>query len=98
MSGLQKTIGEAVIPIFADLANSLAATGPALVAGTKVATTVFVGAWKEVTAVATMAWDVVGDVLSKLSSTFVSAFGGSETLTAMDVFTNALRLVSVAFI
>jgi len=98
MSGLKNTVGQAVIPIFAEFAQKLADIGPTLVSGMKSVTASFVSAWNEVSTVISLAWAVISDVLGSAWKLFTSVFSGSETLSAMDVFKNALRLVTASFV
>lgn len=97
LSGLKKTIGEEVMPIFTESAEQLASIGPDLVAGTKAAITVFVEIWQDLRAVV---GEVLGDIMDGVRAVgggLHEVFGG-EAPSAMQIFRNALGIVQAAFI
>lgn len=97
LTGLKKTIGEAVIPLFSESAEQLASIGPALVEGMRAAMEVFVTIWRGAREVVAQVWSNITDALSAIMDAFHAAFGG-ETISAMEVFKNALRLVLAVFV
>lgn len=97
MKGLEKTIGEAVIPIFTKSAEQLASIGPALVEGMKAAVTVFVEIWQDLSATV---GEVVGDIIDGIRAVgggIAEIFGG-EAPSAMQIFRNVLAVVQIAWI
>jgi len=95
--GIVKTIGEAVIPIFTESANQLASFGPTIVEGTKYAVGVFVELWR---GARDLVFEVVGaivDIAGAVRDALHDLFGG-ETLSAMQIFKNALAVVQIVFI
>lgn len=97
MSGLKKTIGEAVMPVFTESAQKLASIGPDLVAGTKAAITVFVEIWQDLRGLVS---EVLGDIMDGVRAVgggLHEVFGG-EAPSAMQIFRNALGIVQAAFI
>lgn len=97
LSGFKKTVGEAVLPLFSEMAERLSSSGPAIVEGTRAATAAFVGLWRTAQQAASAVWEAISAAALALSTAWTAAFGG-ESLTAMDVFKNALRLVSATAI
>ncbi len=97
MMGLKKTIGEAVIPIFTEMANNLAEIGPDLVAGTKAAVETFIAVWQTLRQTVAVVWDAVKEIASAFSSTWRGVFG-EDGPGAMQIFKNALALVQMAAI
>jgi hypothetical protein len=98
LSGLKKTIGEAVMPLFTESAQRLASIGPTVVAATKEAAATFVEIWRTVRDTVGVVFDAIGEIVKAVGDVIKDVFGGSGTLTAMDVFRGALRWVLEAFI
>lgn len=97
LQGLRKTIGEAVLPIFTQMGNTIAEWGPTLVAVTKVAVTTFVEIWMTLRETVGVVLSAIGEGLSALKSMIVAVFG-NDGPGAMQIFRNALSIVAAAFI
>jgi hypothetical protein len=97
MDGLKKTIGSAVIPIFTEMAEKLAAIGPTLVEGTRAAVTVFVDIWRTLQETVAIVWDAVKEIASQFGEVWQQVFG-KDGPGAMEIFINALRIVQAAAI
>lgn len=92
MQGLKKSIGEAVIPMFTEMANELSSFGPMLIEGTRYAVDVFVEVWQEFRTVVSATLSSIGEIVSSFISSFNAAFG-TEAIGGMQIFRNALALV-----
>jgi hypothetical protein len=100
LSGIEKTIGDAVIPIFTALSQSFADAGPSIIAVMlPVADTIGVVLDQIVKSLQTM-WDMAVSVARAVGSAF-SALGelfGVDVPDAMQVFRNALAIVQAGFV
>ncbi|HEY4081657.1 MAG TPA: hypothetical protein VGM81_13275 [Burkholderiaceae bacterium] len=97
LKGLEKTVGEGVIPLFTESAEKLSAWGPTLVEGMKAAVDVFIDIWHTLQEVVDEAVDIISETLRTLVDALNDVFGG-ESISAMQIFKNALGIVSAAFI
>jgi hypothetical protein len=86
LHGLEKTVGEAVIPHFTEMAQKLASIGPVLVEGMQYLAQVMVNVWDRIGESIGKAWDIISDYIGKIAV----AFGG-ESLSGMELFKNGLQ-------
>lgn len=97
LEGLQKTVGEGVMPIFTNLAKSVADIGPALVEGMKGAVETLVSVWNSLSGAVEAAWSVVTTAATAIGETLGLVFG-EKAVGAMQLFRDALGIVQVMFI
>lgn len=99
LEGLEKTIGEAMMPVFTESANRLAAIGPALVEGMQAAVGVFVEIWNTMRETVMLAVNAIIDMVKAVGAGLAAVFGSSgEGPSAMQVFRNVLGMVQAAVI
>lgn len=98
LDGFKKTVGEGVMPLFTELANSLASFGPTLIEATQYAVSAFQEMWRNLAEAVSAAWAAISEVLAALTAGVIDTFGGDESIGAMEVFKNALSLVVAAFV
>lgn len=97
LEGVSNTIGQAIIPTLTELGNWFRSVGPEVVAGFRIALDglkVIFGAVAD--SVRTL-WTAFTDFVSIFADGIGRMFGG-ESLTAVQFFSNALRVIEVAFI
>lgn len=97
MDGLGKTIGEAVIPHFTEMAQKLAGIGPTLVKGMQYLSQMFVNVWERIGESVQRTWGVVEGVLGRILGAIAIAFGAGS-LTPMELFVKALQVVQDVFV
>jgi hypothetical protein len=97
LMGIENAIGQAVIPTLTNLGNWFRSVGPQVIETFRVAleglTTIFSAVADSVKTL----WSAVTDLGSVMGSNFHEMFGG-ESLSAMELFVNAIKVVEVAFI
>lgn len=97
LQGMRKTLGEAVMPLFSAMAESMSELGPAVVQVTQLAIQTFTKAWSELGIVVSTIWSAVKDILGQMASLWRKVFG-EDGPDAMRVFVNSLNLVQAAFV
>jgi hypothetical protein len=97
LEGLQKTIGEAIMPAFTTLANFLTQYGPAAVQVMEASINAFTAVVGELMGAVQALWELGSEVFGALGELIGDLFGG-ESITAMEVFKNALRIVHGVFV
>jgi hypothetical protein len=97
LDGIQKTVGEAVIPMFTAMANSMASIGPIIVTILQDVLFTFVKVWQNMVDATEAAVSILQDILNVFGDIMDSVFR-ERAPKAMEVFRNVLRLVQVAFI
>lgn len=99
LTGMKKTIGEAVMPSISALLELIASFGPQVVAFTSAAVEAFVFIKDEIGATLASMWSLVSDAMRSITSVWSGFFGeGGTGISALEVFKNALRLVMGAFV
>jgi hypothetical protein len=97
LEGIMNTIGQAVMPGLTSLGEWFREIGPSAITATRTAMqalkTIFSNLWDTITALG----GAFADFVSIFNTGVAQAFGG-EPLSAMQLFTNALRVIEVAFI
>lgn len=97
MEGIQKTIGEAIMPVFTELANMLSSTGPAAVQVIKGSIETFVLVLRELQGAFEAVWSLASEVFNALRD-LIGEVMGRDAPGSMDVFREALSFVHAAFI
>lgn len=95
LQGLKKSIGEAVMPMFSEMATQLASFGPTLIEGTRYAVDVFVEVWQSFRETVSSTLSAIGEIVGSFVDMFNDAFG-TEAIGGMQIFRNALALVHAA--
>jgi hypothetical protein len=95
LHGIEKTIGEAVIPHFTELAQKFAEFGPAIVDGMGAAVQIVITLWDTLGEVVGAAADTIRDVLGALFGEVIKDFG-QDGPGAMEIFKNAVKVVQIA--
>jgi hypothetical protein len=95
LHGIEKTIGEAVIPHFTELAQKFAEFGPAIVDGMGAAVQIVITLWDTLGEVVGAAADTIRDVLGALFGEVIKDFG-QDGPGAMEIFKNAVKIVQIA--
>ena len=97
LEGIEKTIGEGVMPHFTDMAEKLATIGPVLVQITEAAVDALVSMWDTLGQIIGTVWDTIKTILDLFGQTWQQLFG-KDGPGAMEIFKNALRLVEILVI
>jgi hypothetical protein len=97
MKGVSKTIGETMMPAFAEASKMLADAGPALVGGAQAAAEAFVGMWQEVKVVIETVWGFISEVFAALSEAIGVVFN-EKPMTALEFFKTVFRTVHALLI
>jgi hypothetical protein len=97
LEGVEKTIGEAVIPHFTTLAQQLSEMGPTIVQGAGAAIQIMITLWDELADTVATVWDGVRGILEQIGEAIGITFG-KDGPGAMDLFRNAVRVVQIAII
>lgn len=97
LDGMEKTVGEGVMPVFTNLAKMFADIGPVLVEGMKGAVETLVSVWNSLSGAVEAAWSVVTTVANAIGETLGLVFG-EKAVGAMQLFRDALGVVQVVFI
>lgn len=97
LSGIKKTIGDAVLPSVAALAEWFADKGPAAVAITRRGMDALGIVFDTVGTVATILYQTIDGAFRSIGRVINDVFGkGGEGITALELFTNTLRLAAVS--
>jgi len=99
MEAVGKVVAEALMPVLSSMGEWLGSVGPQAVAIMRVAVqflgTAFSAVWDNAKALLSG----LGSIFASIGSAIMAVFGqSSESMTAMEFFTNVLRVISVAFI
>ncbi|WP_025041029.1 hypothetical protein [Nitrosospira briensis] len=97
VTAVLKATGDALLPILSRLGEWFSQIGPAAVAMTRVAMDVFGTVVTTVGTVIGELWNIASTAFSAIGRVVQAAFGG-DGLTAMQVFTGAMKAVQVAVI
>jgi hypothetical protein len=95
LSGVEKTIGEAVIPHFTELAQKFAEFGPVIVDGMGSAVQIVITLWDTLGEVVAAAADTIREVLSALFGEAIKDFA-QDGPGAMEIFKNAVKVIQIA--
>lgn len=96
LTGVKKTIGEELLPVFTQSAQQFASWGPTLVEGARYVGEFFAATFTEIHEIVTTVFAAIGQIAASVSSALAELFGG-KPLTAMDLFKTALQAVSILF-
>lgn len=97
LHGVQKTIGEGVMPHFTEMANKLASIGPVIIQALRPAVQTLVNIWDTLGETITVVWNTISGVASLFSQTWQQVFG-KDGPGAMEIFNNALKIIEIAFV
>lgn len=97
VTAVLKATGDALLPILSRMGEWFSQIGPAAVAMTRVAMDVFGTVVTTVGTVIQELWTIASSVFSAMGRVVQAAFGG-DSLTAMQVFTGAMKAVQVAVV
>ena len=99
MTGIQNTIGQALLPRLTEAANWFKEIGPEAVSYTRVAMAGYLSIQDQVTASVGVLWKAVKDAFSAIGKIIADVFGdGSQPMTAMQFFQNVIKVIQIAFI
>jgi hypothetical protein len=97
IEGLQVAIANAVMPVLSELAEWFSSIGPSVVAIFSEAIDLLVIAFDAVKAVVTTVYDVVSSFIDFFLAGISKAFG-TEQISKVELFTNAIKVVELAFL
>ncbi|SHM33593.1 hypothetical protein SAMN05216428_1331, partial [Nitrosospira sp. Nsp11] len=97
VTAVLKATGDALLPILSQMGEWFSQIGPAAVGMTRVAMDVFGTVVTAIGAVIKELWNIASTVFSAIGRLAQASFGG-DGLTAMQVFTGAMKAVQVAVI
>ncbi len=99
MTGIQNTIGQALLPRLTEAANWFKEIGPEAVSYTRVAMAGYLSIQDQVTASVGVLWKAVKDAFGAIGKIIADVFGdGSQPMTAMQFFQNVIKVIQIAFI
>ena len=97
--GVERVIGTALLPVLTSLAEWFRGIGPQTITVTRIAITQLGEVMKQLQQVASALLNGMRSVFSAIGNSILALFGqGSAPVTAIEFFTNILKVISVAFI
>jgi hypothetical protein len=97
LEGVEKTIGEAVMPHFAQMGEQLASIGPQIVQMSGAAVQALLTLWDQLSEIVATVWDGIKDILVQLAEAFGVTFS-RDGPGAMEIFRNAIKVIQIAII
>jgi hypothetical protein len=99
MEGVNKTVGEALLPRLTHLGEWFASVGPSAVEATRSVMVGYLTIQDSITDSAKAMWGVLVDAAEAIGAAIKDTFGeGSEPITGMELFQNVIKLIQVAFV
>lgn len=99
MENISATIGRAVIPRLTEMADWFTSIGPQAVEVTRIAMQGYLTVQDAVTDSVKALWSVISTAVSSITNIITKSFGsGGQSMTAMEMFENVVKVVQIAFI
>ena len=99
MEGIKNTIGEQLMPRMTELANFFRSIGPQAVEATRIAMAGYLAIQDEVVKTVKILLSTIYDAFTGITKAIRGGIGaGSESMGAMELFQNMIKVVQVAFV